>query len=297
MSVRIEKISEHIGAEVHGVDIASPIDRGTFSLLREAFHRHSVLVFRGQEISDDQHVAFSEGFGPLEMTIPSDPVGDGGPIGVICNVDDNGEVIPPGDKRMLYQKGNTLWHSDGSFRKVPLRGSLLSAKEVPPAGGETEYASLRAAYATLSDERKELIEDLVAEHSIAWSRQQIAPGLMEDEFLKDTPPAPHPLVRRIPESGEKVLLVGSYTTHIVGWPVEKGRALLAEAARMGDPAGLRLPPRVGAARPRDVGQRQLPASRPALGRPLPPRHAPDHPFHGGPRRSTPFLLSGRRPKQ
>ena len=82
------------------------------------------------------------------MTIPSDPVG------VICNVDDNGEVTPPDDKRMLYQKGNTLWHSDGSFRKVPLRGSQLSAKEVPPAGGETEYASLRAAYATLSDERK-----------------------------------------------------------------------------------------------------------------------------------------------
>ena len=129
---------------------------------------------------------------------------------------------------MLYQKGNSLWHSDGSFRKVPLRGSLLSAKEVPPAGGETEYASLRAAWASLPDERKALIEDLVAEHSIAWSRQQIAPGLMDDEFLKDTPPALHPLVRTIPESGEKVLLVGSYATHIVGWPVEKGRALLAE---------------------------------------------------------------------
>ena len=64
MSVRIEKISEHIGVEVHGVDTSSPIDSDTISLLREAFHRHSVLVFRGQEISDDQHIAFSEGFGP-----------------------------------------------------------------------------------------------------------------------------------------------------------------------------------------------------------------------------------------
>ena len=282
MSLRIEKISEHIGAEVHGVDIASPIDSGTFSLLREAFHRHSVLFFRGQEISDEQHVAFSEGFGPLEMTIPSDPVGDGGPVGVICNVDENNEVIPPDDQRMLYQRGNTLWHSDGSFRKVPLRGSLLSAKEVPPAGGETEYASLRAAYATLTDERKELIEDLVAEHSIAWSRQQIAPGLMDDEFLKDTPAAPQPLVRRIPESGEKVLLVGSYTTPHRRLARGKRPRPAGGAARMGDAAGLRVPPRVAAARPGDVGQRQQPASRPALGRPLPPRHAPDHPFHGGP---------------
>ena len=76
------------------------------------------------------------------MTIPSDPIGDGGPVGVISNVDDKGEVIPLDDRRMLYQKGNGLWHSDGSFRKVPLRGSLLSAREVPPAGGQTEYASL-----------------------------------------------------------------------------------------------------------------------------------------------------------
>ena len=226
--MRIDKLSDHIGAEVRGVDIGSPIDGGTFSLLREAFHRHSVLVFRGQEITDEQQVAFSEGFGPLEMTIPSDPIGDGGPVGVISNVDGKGHVIPPDDKRMLYQKGNSLWHSDGSFRKVPLRGSLLSAREVPPAGGETEYASLRAAYAGLPEERKALIENLVAEHSIAWSRQQIAPGLMDDAFLDDTPPAAHPLVRAIPESGDKALLVGSYATHIVGWPLEKGRALLAE---------------------------------------------------------------------
>ena len=226
--MRIERLGDHIGAEVSGVDIASSIDGGTFSLLREAFHRHSVLVFRGQQISDEQQVAFSEGFGPLEMTIPSDPIGDGGPVGVIGNVDDKGDVIPLDDRRMLYQKGNGLWHSDGSFRKVPLRGSLLSAREVPPAGGETEYASLRAAYAGLPDERQILIEDLVAEHSIAWSRQQIAPGLMDDQFLEDTPPAAHPLVRTIPETGEKVLLVGSYATHVVGWPLEKGRALLAE---------------------------------------------------------------------
>ena len=138
--MRIERLSEHIGAEVRGVDIASPIDGGTFSLLRDAFHRH----------------------------------------------------------------------------------------EVPPAGGETEYASLRAAWASLPEERQALIEDLAAEHSIAWSRQQIAPGLMDDQFLEDTPPAPHPLVRTTPETGEKALLVGSYATHVVGWPLEKGRALLAE---------------------------------------------------------------------
>ena len=136
MPVTIEKLGQQIGAVVSGVDISSPIDEETLSLLRRAFYSHSVLVFRDQEISNEQHIAFSGGFGPLEMTIANDPVGDGGPIGAICNVDESGDIIPPDDKRMLYQKGNTMWHSDGAFRRVPLRGSLLSAKEVPPEGGE-----------------------------------------------------------------------------------------------------------------------------------------------------------------
>ena len=203
MPVTIKKLGEQIGAVFSGEDISSPIDEETLSLLRRAFYSHSVLVFRDQEISNEQHIAFSGGFGPLEMTIPNDPVGDGGPIGVICNVDESGDIIPPDDKRMLYQKGNTMWHSDGAFRRVPLRGSLLSAKEVPPEGGETEYASLRAAYTTLPAARQSLIEDLVAEHSLAYSRSQIAADLMEDEFLKNTPPTPHPLVRMIPETGKK----------------------------------------------------------------------------------------------
>ena len=284
--MRIDKLSDHIGAEVRGVDIGSPVDAGTFSLLREAFHRHSVLVFRGQEISDEQQVAFSEGFGPLEMTIPSDPIGDGGPVGVISNVDGKGHVIPPDDKRILYQKGNSLWHSDGSFRKVPLRGSLLSAREVPPTGGETEYASLRAAYAGLSDERKALVEDLAAEHSIAWSRQQIAPGLMDDAFLDDTPPAAHPLVRAIPEDrreGPPRRLLRHPRRRLASG---EGPRPAGGAARLGDAAALRLPPRVAAARPGHVGQRRLPAPRPALGRPPSPGHAPHHPFHGGLGRRT-----------
>ncbi len=132
MPATIEKLGECIGAAVSGVDISSPIDEETLSQLRRAFHSHSVLVFQDQEITDEQHIAFSEGFGPLEMTIPDDPVGDGGPIGVICNVDDSGDIISPDDSRMLYQKGNHMWHSDGAFRRVPLRGSLLSARRCRP---------------------------------------------------------------------------------------------------------------------------------------------------------------------
>ena len=228
MTLTIKKLEEHIGAEVQGVDITSPINAETFEQLRHALCEYAVLVFHDQDITDEQHVAFSEGFGPLEMTMPNDPIGDGGPIGVISNLDENGEIIPPEDPRTLYTVANTLWHSDGSFKRVPLRGSLLSAKVVPPEGGETEFASLTAAYAALPEQKKVEIEELIVEHSIAHSRAQIAPNLMDEAFQKDTPPANQRLVRTIPETGKKALLVGSYTTRVHGLPIEKGKTLLKE---------------------------------------------------------------------
>ena len=228
MELAIRKLQEHIGAEVEGVDITAPIDESIFAQLRDALYRSSVLVFRGQDITDEQHVAFTGGFGPLEMTMPNDPIGDGGPVGVISNLDEDGAVIPPDDTRMLYQRGNELWHSDGSFRPVPLRASLLSAKVVPPEGGETEYAGLCAAYAALPAGKRAALEGLVAEHSFAKSRAQIAPNLVDDAFLKEVPPVKHVLVRTVPETGDRALLVGSYTTRIIGWPLEEGRALLQE---------------------------------------------------------------------
>ena len=228
MTLTIKRLKEHIGAEVQGVDITSPIDAETFEHLRGALCEYAVLVFHDQDITDEQHVAFSEGLGPLEMTMANDPIGDGGPIGIISNLDENGDIIPPEDPRTLYTVANTLWHSDGSFKRVPLRGSLLSAKVIPPEGGETEFASLTAAYKALPNQKKADIEELIAEHSIAHSRAQIAPNLMDEAFQKDTPPVDQRLVRTIPETGKKALLVGSYTTRIHGLPVEQGKALLKE---------------------------------------------------------------------
>lgn len=228
MAVTITNLGEHIGARVEGIDVASPIDDDTATTVRQALFKHSVLVFNDQPITDEQHVAFTERLGTLQMTMVTDPYGGGGPINRISNVDEDGEIIPPDDDRSLYQAGNTLWHSDGAFKPVPLRASLLSAKVIPLEGGETEYASLRAAYNALSDKRKLELEGLVAEHSMAYSREQIAPGIMTEEWLKATPPAHHPVVRTTPETGEKTLLVGAYASHILDWPVDKGRALMEE---------------------------------------------------------------------
>ena len=225
--MNIKKIGANLGAEVGGIGITD-LDGELVQGLRRAFREHGVLVFRDQAISDEEQVAFSEHFGTIEMTLPSDPYGGGGPINRITNVDEDGEIIPAKDSRSLYQAGNMLWHADGSFRPLPLKASFLAAKEVPPSGGETEFASVRAAFADLPEERKAELEGLVAEHSMAYSRSQIAPDLMTDEFSSEAPPVSHPLIRRVPETGEKMLHVGSYASHILGWPLEKGRALLSE---------------------------------------------------------------------
>ncbi len=224
----ITRLEEHIGAEVQGVDVASSISDETFAELRQALCKYSVLVFHDQDITDEQQVVFTRGFGRLQMTMASDPYGGGGPINRISNVDENGRIIPPEDNRSLYQAGNMLWHSDGSFKAIPLRASLLSAKVVPPRGGETEYASLRAAYAALPEQRKVELEGLVAEHSMAHSRARVAPNLLSEAFRKETPPVRQPLVRTIPETGEKALYVGSYASHVIGWDIEEGSALLKE---------------------------------------------------------------------
>ena len=226
--LQIRKLTEHIGAEIRGIDVRVRLPADTYQRLRMALCQHAVLVFRGQEITDPQQIQFSAGLGPLEMTIPSDPIGDGGPLGIISNVDELGEIIPPNDARSLYTKGNMLWHSDGSFKPIPLRASLLAAKAIPPAGGNTEFASLTASYETLPAPQQEQLQGLFAEHSLAHSRAQIAPNLMTESFLDDTPPVPQPMVRLIPETGRRALLVGSYATHIVGQPLHEGQTLLAE---------------------------------------------------------------------
>ena len=228
MTVTIMPIKEQIGAEVRGVNVRSPLDPDVVRLLADAWAKHQVLVLHDQDITDDQQVAFTRCFGTVAMTMVNDPYGGGGPINRISNVDGEGRLIPHDDSRSAYGKGNQLWHSDGSFKPVALRASLLSAKVVPPEGGQTEFASVRAAYASLPAGRQAEMEGLVVEHSMTYSRLLIGADLVTQSFAADVPPVHHPLVRTIGATGQKAFLIGSYCSHIIDWPVDKGRALLDE---------------------------------------------------------------------
>jgi len=228
MPLSFRKLHPSLGVEIGGVDITRPVSARDFGEVRAAFEEHAVLLFRGQKMDDARQVAFSELFGPLEKTVSANPAG-GTHFARQSNLDiETGDVIPPEDKRMIYQKGNYFWHTDSSFKKVPALCSLLSARICPPIGGNTEFCDMRAAYAALPQHLKDTIENLVAEHALAHSRALVDPTVLTAAQKAETPPVMQRLVRVNPINGRKSLYIGAHASHIVGWPIAEGRALLAE---------------------------------------------------------------------
>ena len=228
MTIKVTPLTPTFAARIDGPDITQPVDDSTWAEIRAAFDEHSVLLFRGQPLDDDKQIAFSQRFGSLEVTRSMNPAA-GTPFARQSNLDmKTGDVIPPEDRRMVYQLANMLWHSDSSFKPVPSLCSLLSARIVPPEGGATEFASTRCAYPALPEELKRRVKDAVAVHDFSWSRDQVRPGFFTEKERAVYPPVRHPLVRRNPVNGREALFLGAHASHIVGMPVDDGRALLKE---------------------------------------------------------------------
>ena len=226
MRITVTRLAQHFAAHIDGADITRPLDDGTWAEIRAAFEEHSVLVFRGQPLDDETQIAFSGRFGSLEVTRSINPAA-GTPFARQSNLDiKTGEVIPPDDRRMVYQLANMLWHSDSSFKQIPSLCSLLSARVIPPEGGATEFASARAAYPSLPEARRRQVEAAVAVHDFSWSRDQIRPGFFTEKERAEYPPVRHPIVRTNPANGRKSLFLGAHASHIEGMPVDAGRALL-----------------------------------------------------------------------
>jgi alpha-ketoglutarate-dependent 2,4-dichlorophenoxyacetate dioxygenase len=226
VTVAVTPLAPALAARIDGVDVRRPVPDAAWTAIRDAFEKHSVLLFRGAGLDDDSQVAFSLRFGPLEVTRSMNPAA-GTPFARQSNLDiKTGGLIPAEDRRMVYQLANMLWHSDSSFKAVPSLCSLLSARIVPPEGGATEFASARAAYPSLPEALRRRVEDAVVVHDFAWSRDQIRPGFFTAEERAVYPPVRHPLVRVNPVNGCRALFLGAHASHVEGLPVEEGRALL-----------------------------------------------------------------------
>ena len=235
MTIDIQPVDgQDFVGEISGIDISVPLAADLVAAIEAGMDRFAVLVFRGQPLTDEQQCDFSRNFGELEVTLISQMLKPGerrlGPMemGDISNLDATGKLRSRDDSRRMYALGNRLWHSDASFRATGAGYSLLSARVVPGSGGNTEFADMRAAYDALDAATKAEIEDLVAEHSIAFSRSQLGFDDYGEGNADKIRPVRHRLVRIHPVTGRKSLYLSAHIGGIVGWPVPEARAFIRD---------------------------------------------------------------------
>ncbi len=230
MTLSIQQLHPLFAAEVSGVKLSPAISDAQVAELHDAINQHAVLILRGQKFDDDELLETGRRFGSIAPP-RNHRSGDRlkhGVLADISNLDQKGDLRTLDDHRRLDGLANQLWHSDASFRPIAGELSMLYAHVIPPEGGDTEFADLRAAYDELDDDLKTLIEGKVAEHSILHSRGLLGyTGYTEAERAL-VPEVRHPLVRTHPGSGRKTLYMGSHASHIIDMPVPDGRLLLRE---------------------------------------------------------------------
>jgi taurine dioxygenase len=226
MTMAITNLRAPLGAEIGGIDISAPLARPDVHAIEQAWWTRLVVVFRGQQLSDPQLLAFSKYFGDLDPPGPNpygEPFNKQFPeINVISNVVENGKPIGNlGD-------GEAVWHADMTYIEVPPKAAMLYALEVPLAGGNTYFADMFAAYQTLPAELKQAAEGKVAVHDASRnSAGLLRKGYNEVTDVRQTVGARHPLVRTDPVSGRKALFLGRRpNSYISGLDIAESKALL-----------------------------------------------------------------------
>jgi len=233
MAVTIRQIHPVFVGEVSGIDIAQPLAREDVAAVEAGMDRYAVLVFRDQRITDEQQLAFTGNFGAIEyaegghIAKPHERRLQPGMIDV-SNLDARGNPLEREDRHRMFNLGNRLWHSDSSFRAVPAKYSLLSARVTAKRGGDTEFADMRAAYDALDPATKAEIEDLVCEHSLIYSRGALGFTELTEEERAMFKPVRQLLVRTHPVTRRKSLHLASHAGGILGWPVPEARAFLRD---------------------------------------------------------------------
>ena len=233
MTIAIRQLHPHLFGEVSGVDLTKPLTREQAAEIEAGMDRHAVLLFRGQDITDDQQQIFARNFGEREnsrggtVTRREDYRLTSG-LNDVSNLGKDGQPLPRDHRTHLFNLGNCLWHSDSSFRPIPAKFSLLSARVVNPNGGNTEFADMRAAYDALDDATKAEIEDMICEHSLMYSRGALGFLDYTDEEKQMFKPVLQRLVRTHPVHGRKSLYLSSHAGGIVGMPVPEARVLLRD---------------------------------------------------------------------
>jgi alpha-ketoglutarate-dependent 2,4-dichlorophenoxyacetate dioxygenase len=233
MSFTIRQVGPCFAGEVDSIDLTKPLSAGVIDAIHAGMDRYAVLIFHGQDFSDEQQLAFTQSLGSIELAIGTSlrrpeeyrlpPT-----FADVSNLDQDNKPFAREDRRRLFAIGNRLWHSDSSFKAIPAKYSLLHARVIPSKGGNTEFADMRAAYDALDQDTKELIEPLICEHSQMFSRAKLGFGDFTAEERERFKPVRQRLVRVHPSTGRKSLYLSSHAGSIVGWPEPEAKALLMD---------------------------------------------------------------------
>lgn len=230
MGISIFPITESFAAEIGDVDLAAPLAPAELAAIKQAFWTYAVLIFPAQNLTEQQHLDFAAHFGPLETSVAAlngkARLRLRADLADVSNLNSRNEIWGKDSRTRMIQLGNRLWHTDSSFKYLPARASLLYARKIPPIGGHTEFADLRAAYDALPDEVKARLEGLIAEHSLANSRLRTGFTNFTDAERAGLPPVPQLIVRTLPETNRKTLYIASHAGRIFGLPDAEGRALI-----------------------------------------------------------------------
>ena len=240
MPISICPVGDDFVAEIFDVDLRS-LTPEIENEIKQAFWTYAVLVFPDQQLTQEEHVAFAKRFGPMDHTVIKQAVADEKlrvreDIADVSNLGADNKVLEEGNRLRRLQLGNRLWHTDSSFKYVPALASLLYARKIPPIGGQTAFADLRAAYDALSDARKKQLEGLIAEHSLVYSRERMGYTDWEEGERRAVSAVPQTMVRTVPQTGRKNLFIASHAGYVVGMDDLEAKELIDELlAHSGQP--------------------------------------------------------------
>jgi len=232
VAITVLPITPRFAAEVGDVTLGKPLAAEDLSAVRAAFTKYAVLVFPDQEFDDESQLDFARHFGPLETTVfkarEDHKLRLHENLADVSNLDAEDRILKTDDRQRLYNLGNQLWHTDSSFKRLPAYCSMLHARSIPPIGGQTEFADLRAAYDALPEPTRRRIAGLVAEHSIMTSRAKMGFADFNDTEREAFRPVPQVVVRRLQDSGRMSLYLASHAGSIRGMDDAEAKKLLAE---------------------------------------------------------------------
>jgi alpha-ketoglutarate-dependent 2,4-dichlorophenoxyacetate dioxygenase len=234
MPVNFTPLNPHFAAEASGADLRQGIDEDNAAAIERAMEKYAVLVWRDQNLDEDQQMDFTRWFGPFQLGFGKIAAGikktrfKHETLADMSNVDEDGVVVSRGHRRIFTTIGNMVWHSDSSFQAPAAKFSILTGHTIPSWGGETEFADMRSAYDALPQRMKDYIAPMVCEHWALHSRAMLGDTSYTDEQKAAIPPVRWPLVRIHPGSGRKTLFIGAHAREIVGMTLPEGRLLLAE---------------------------------------------------------------------